>query len=78
MRFENPANGYVEAVSVPWLWCLLFGALYLAWHEAWFGVMLWIVVIPLTAGLAWLVFPFFAELIIRRQYLRSGWIEKRP
>ncbi len=29
----------------------------------------------LTAGISWIIFPFFGGKIIRDSYLRKGWIE---
>jgi hypothetical protein len=73
-RFRNPANGYEEDASSSWLWCFLFGPLYFAlkgiWTHAAFSAGLAI----LTCGISWLFYPFFAKSIIRRSYLRKGWI----
>lgn len=35
MRFRNTHNGYEEGASVPFLWTLLFGALYFIYKGIW-------------------------------------------
>jgi hypothetical protein len=73
MRFQNPNNGYVETVSAPGLWCLLFGPFYFASKGAWSHALISAVIAVFTCGLSWLIYPFFAGKAIERQYLRSGW-----
>ena len=73
--YKNPANGYVEQISpMSWLWCLIFGALYFAYKGIWTHVVVSLVLAPMTLGLSWLVYPFFARSIIENSYLRKGWI----
>lgn len=75
MKFKNPTNGYIEETEGAWLWALLFGFFYFAikgvWTHAIIGLML---AIP-TWGLTWLIYPFFASSIMRKHYLRHGWVE---
>jgi len=33
------------------------------------------ILVVLTGGIAWLIYPFFAKSIIKKHYLRHGWIE---
>jgi hypothetical protein len=75
MRFENPANGYVEEVTYAPLWCLLFGCIYFAVKGVWTHAIAAAILAILTAGISWLVYPFFATDIMRTHYLRRGWIE---
>lgn len=75
MHFQNPANGYQERASTPFLWCLLFGALYFAVKGIWKHAVIAGVAAILTSGVSWLIYPFFARTIIRNAYLRRGWIE---
>jgi hypothetical protein len=70
-RFRNPQNNYVETVSHPILWSLLFGVFYFAKKGLWLPAVLCVLLPPL-----WLVFPFMAGGMIARQYLRQGWIEE--
>ena len=44
MRFQNPANGYVDNCSVPFLWALIFGPLYFVLKGIWRHVVLYFVV----------------------------------
>lgn len=73
--FENPANGYQEEVSLPWLWALLFGGFYFAVKGIWTHASVGLGLAFLTFGISWVVYPFFASTIVRRHYLRKGWRE---
>jgi hypothetical protein len=75
MRFENPVNGYVEEVRYAPLWCLLFGCIYFAVKGVWTHAIAALLLALVTAGISWLVYPFFATEIMRTHYLRRGWIE---
>ncbi|WP_300160022.1 hypothetical protein [Solidesulfovibrio sp.] len=70
--FVDPSTGHVVRFERAWLWALLFGPLYFAWRGAWFHAFMGIFAVVLTAGLAWLVYPFFAARLLRRHYLRQG------
>ena len=62
MQFENPSNGYRESVSgLTWLWALLFGVFYFAYKGIWRHVFIGLIIGVLTAGFAWLIYPFFCE-----------------
>lgn len=74
MKFTNPANGYVETSSHPWLWAILFGPFYFAFKGAWAFVFISFVLALLTLGLSSFVFPFFARRIVEATYLRKGWM----
>jgi hypothetical protein len=73
--FRNPVNNYVEEISIPWLWTLLFGPIYFAIKGIWTHFIAGILLGILTCGISWLFYPFFAKGIIRKHYLRKGWIE---
>ena len=75
MHFKNPTNGYVESSSVPFLWCLLFGCLYFAVKGIWSHVFISFVLALCTAGISWLIYPFFARSIVYKAYARKGWQE---
>ena len=75
MKFRNLQNGFEEEVSCPGLWCLIFGALYLAVKGAWGHALASFVIALCTMGLSWLLYPFFASEIVRTSYLRRGWTE---
>jgi hypothetical protein len=75
LQFKNPSNGYIEESTSPWLWCLLFGAFYFAVKGVWRHFFIAGVLAICTFGLSWLIYPFFADDIIRTAYLRRGWTE---
>ncbi|MBB1127249.1 hypothetical protein [Thiospirillum jenense] len=76
MKFRNPSNGYTEKVSsVAWLWVLLFGTIYFIIKGVWTHALVSFIFALLTAGISWLIYPFFASSIMRRHYLKKGWIE---
>lgn len=75
MKFKNKENGYVEEASAPWLWTLLFGVLYFAVKGIWSHVVIGFVLGCITFGISWLVYPFFANGIVRKRYLQNGWVE---
>lgn len=72
-RFRNPANGYVETIDKAWLWCLLFGCIYLAYKGAWMAAVLALLLAFLTGGLSWFVYPFFARQLVAKSYMQRGW-----
>jgi len=76
--FENPANGYREKVGHAWLWTLLFGCFYFAYKGIWRHFVIAFFVAILTAGISWLIYPFFASRIIQRNYLQKGWKRTLP
>jgi len=79
MKFKNPSNGYVETLpKATWLWVLLFGAFYFAIKGIWSHAAIGLLLAFCTGGLSWLIYPFFASSILRKKYLRSGWIEVKP
>ncbi len=74
MKFKNKNNGHVETVSgLTWLWTLLFGVIYFAVKGVWRHVIVGLILAMATAGISWLIYPFFAKGIIENQYLRNGW-----
>ena len=73
-RFRNPSNGYEENVGPAWLWCLLLGPIYFAAKGIWSHVAISLLLLIPTIGLSWLIYPFFANLIVRKHYLRNGWV----
>ncbi len=75
LRFQNPQNGYVEVLGTPWVWALLFGVFYFAAKGVWAHAVIGIVAGFITYGVSWIIYPFFAESIMRTYYLRRGWQE---
>lgn len=75
MKFENPANGHIERTPIfAWLWTLLFGPIYFAIRGVWTHAVASFLLGGLTLGVSWLLYPLLAGGIIRRHYLRKGWI----
>lgn len=75
MSFKHPMNGYVVHVRHSFLWCLIFGCFYLAKHGAWAAAFISFGAAIFTAGISWLIVPFFSKRIVRHAYLSKGWIE---
>lgn len=73
MKFRNPLNGYEEKARCPWLWCLMFGSLYFAVRGIWSHAVISLVFAVTTGGVSWIIYPFFASGIVRKNYLRRGW-----
>jgi hypothetical protein len=77
MYFKNTQNNYVEesATILSWLWVFLFGPIYWAVQGVWRHVFVHLVLAIITFGVAHLIYPFFTYSIIRKHYLRRGWVE---
>lgn len=79
MRFRNPTNGYETrgggAASI--LWAFLFGPLYFIARGVWSHAVISLVLAVITVGASWLVYPWFAPMLINRHFLRAGWIRVR-
>ena len=86
MRFENPQNNFVEEVSAPWLWTLLFGVFYFMIKGIWTHVFVIALLVFFSFALlgpggallalpAWALYAFAANDIVRKHYLRKGWKE---
>ena len=77
MTFTRPSNGFTVRIQAPRFWTFLFGPLYFAVHGVWSHAFISFVVAVFTAGLSWLVYPWFAPSILERAYLRDGWLRKK-
>lgn len=76
MTFTRPSNGFTVRLRAPRFWTFLFGPLYFAAHGVWSHAFISFVAALFTAGLSWLVYPWFAPHILERAYLRNGWRAK--
>jgi hypothetical protein len=74
LQFQNPENGYIEEISDAPLWVFLLGFFYFAVKGVWNHAVASLLAALCTFGLSWLVYPFFANQIMRTHYLRKGWI----
>lgn len=75
MKFQNPQNNIVEESSAPWLWTFCFGCLYFALKGIWTHFAIGLILAFMTGGFSWLVYPFFANGIVRKHYQDKGWVE---
>ncbi|EXJ16466.1 hypothetical protein [Imhoffiella purpurea] len=76
MKFQNPSTGEIlEVSSMVWLWVLLLGFVYFAIKGVWTHVLGWILFAIVTFGLSWMIYPMFANDIMRRHYVSKGWVE---
>lgn len=75
MKFQNTTNGYEEKISnYTWLWVLLFGFFYFATKGIWRHAVVSLVLAIPTFGFSWVIYPFFAEDIVIKNYLKNGWV----
>ena len=75
MRFKNKDTGFIEQSNYVFLWTLLFGVFYFLVKRVWNHALISCGVALMTAGLSWFIYPFFSKKILRKFYLRNGWIE---
>lgn len=75
LQFQNPENGFVEEVSNAPLWVFLFGCFYFAIKGVWTHAVGAFLAACLTCGLSWLVYPFYADQIMRTHFSRKGWVQ---
>lgn len=76
LRFRNPINNHIEESSDEWFPTLLFGGFYFLSKGIWTHFLLYLLLVPLTLGIAWFVYPFYARSIVEQHYLRKGWIKE--
>lgn len=75
--FENPSNNYREYGSggLAFLFTLLFGCFFFAIKGIWSHFFISLILAIVTVGISWLIYPFFVSGIIKKHYLKKGWIE---
>lgn len=75
-KFRHPLSAYTERVDfVPtFIGTLILGTIYFAIRGVWRHAIASLLFAVLTCGISWFIYPFFAPGIIRRDYLRKGWI----
>jgi hypothetical protein len=74
LQFQNPENGFIEEVSNAPLWVLLCGCFYFAAKGVWTHAVAGFLAALFTCGISWLIYPFYADQIMRTHYLRKGWV----
>ena len=76
MKFRNPQNDYEEEITgTAFIWILFFGFFYFAVKGVWRHVFIYIVLTFVTLGICWIIYPFFWKGIMRKHYLKNGWVE---
>jgi len=70
---QNLVNDHAEDVGRPFFWSLLFGPFYFAARGVWAHATLALLLIPVTAGISWIAYPFFAKKLMRKFYLQKCW-----
>ncbi len=74
LYFKNANNGCIIEIAHPFLWSFVFGVFYFAKHGAWLHTLLGVILVFVTLGVSWLIYPFFSRKIIEKSYLGRGWI----
>lgn len=74
MYFQNRENGYIEKVSSPGFWTLLFGPFYFLTKGVWTHAIAALLLFPMTIGISWLIYPLYASKAVELHFLRGGWI----
>lgn len=72
ITFESP-TGEVQKVEAPMLGTLLFGPFYFVSVGALMPALVHFIASVCSLGLAWLLFPVFAEGLLRRHFAEKGW-----
>lgn len=75
LRFQNPANGYIEELNNPGLYCFLFGPLYFVSKGVWTHAIISTVACILTLGFSLFLYPFWTAQIMKKHFLQKGWTE---
>jgi hypothetical protein len=80
MHFKNPANGYIEQATGKFsmLWAMVFGPFYFARKRMWLHAFMSGIVAAGTMGAGMLVYGLFAPGLVKKDYLRRGWVEVNP
>lgn len=80
MIYRHPGNSYEEQIytGFSWLWVILFGPLYWIVRGVWTHALASFILAVCTAGLSWLVYPFFTYSILRHHYNKMGWVPGTP
>jgi hypothetical protein len=72
-EFTDPVLGHrVDITHASW-WTLLFGPIYFIHRGAYRHAAVGALLTLSTMGVAWLIYPFFAQQIVRTHLLREGW-----
>jgi hypothetical protein len=72
VTFESP-TGEQQAIEAPMLGSYLFGPFYFVSVGALMPALVHFIASVCSLGLAWLIFPIFAEGLLRRHFAEKGW-----
>ncbi len=71
--FKDPKSGLTVDVGAAPVWTALFGFLYFAKHKIWKHFWGELLLAPITGGISWLIYPIYAERIMRQTLIRRDW-----
>jgi len=76
IQITNPQNNYTETLYYAnvTFWTFIFGIFYFAYKGVWTHFAISLILAILTAGISWLIYPFFTHSILKSHYLQKGWI----
>ena len=63
----------VKKIETAWLWTFIFGIFYPLYKGAWMNALAGFILGILTAGLSWIIYPFFAGKAIGAELEHQGW-----
>lgn len=73
----DPKTGIREQTYVGFSWpCLLFGVFWFLYKRVWGWAVISFLASVVTSGIAWFVFPFFANGLHRSHLRRAGWLSE--
>jgi len=72
----NSKNNYSENISFfdTFIWILLFEVLYFAYKGIWTHFVIGVILAVMTYGVSWFLYPFSSYSILKKHYLKNGWI----
>jgi hypothetical protein len=74
MKFKNIHTQEIKRIDSPFLLTLLFGGFYFLFRGHLAAAVAYIICVVATAGISHLIFPFFAGLIVQRDYEKRGYV----
>ena len=72
--FKDTATGRMIDVGGAPLFATLFGPFYFARHKVWKHALGGVLLVLLTGGMSWLVYPLYTERIMRGVLTSRNWI----
>lgn len=72
--FREPATGRTVSIANAGWWTLLFGCFYFLARGIYTHALISFGAAFITAGISWLIYPFFAQGVVRDHMIRQGWL----